>query len=83
MLLIVIIENKWLRRWREPPIQSFPCRTDRNARFFVAARSSFEKTLLTLVMIGVGVDGKKELIAMEGGIRESAQNWREILFDAA
>ena len=47
---------------------------------YVKSRLDGEKTCL-LVMIGVGIDGKKELIAMESGIRESAQSWREVLLD--
>lgn len=47
---------------------------------YVKSRLDGEKACL-LVMIGVGIDGKKELIAMESGIRESAQSWREVLLD--
>ena len=47
---------------------------------YVKSRLDGEKTCL-LVMIGVGIDGKKELIAMERGIRESTQSWREVLLD--
>ena len=47
---------------------------------YVKSRLDGEKTCL-LVMIGVGIDGKKELIAMESRIRESAQSWREVLLD--
>jgi transposase-like protein len=34
-----------------------------------------------LVLIGATKDGKKELIAMTDGHRESAQSWRELLLD--
>jgi putative transposase len=37
--------------------------------------------LCTLVMIGVRPDGKKELIAVEDGYRESAESWKELLRD--
>ena len=47
---------------------------------YVKSRLDGEKTCL-LVIIGVGVDGKKELIAVEPGIRESTQSWREVLID--
>lgn len=40
---------------------------------YVKSRLAGEKICL-LVMIGVGIDGKKELIAMESGIRESTQS---------
>ena len=47
---------------------------------YIKSRLDGEKTCL-LVMIGVGVDGKKELIAIEPGVRESTQSWREVLLD--
>jgi len=47
---------------------------------YVKSRLDGEKTCL-LVIIGVGADGKKELLAIEPGIRESTQSWREVLLD--
>jgi len=35
-----------------------------------------------LVLMGATADGKKELIAISDGHRESAQSWRELLLDA-
>jgi putative transposase len=37
--------------------------------------------LCTLVMIGARSDGKKELVAVEDGYRESAESWKELLRD--
>jgi putative transposase len=37
--------------------------------------------LCTLVMIGVRSDGKKELLAVEDGYRESAESWSSVLRD--
>lgn len=34
-----------------------------------------------LVVIGATQEGKKELLAVEGGYRESTQSWREVLLD--
>lgn len=34
-----------------------------------------------LVIIGATADGHKELVALEGGIRESEQSWMEVLLD--
>ena len=34
-----------------------------------------------LVIIGATKDGKKELIALDGGVRESELSWTEILVD--
>ena len=47
---------------------------------YVRSRLDGEKTCL-LVIIGVGVDGRNELLAIEPGIRESTQSWREVLLD--
>jgi transposase-like protein len=40
-----------------------------------------EKRLCLLVMIGVTIDGVKEIIAIQDGYRESEQSWRELLLD--
>lgn len=37
--------------------------------------------LCTLVLLGVRVDGTKELIAVEDGYRESSDSWKELLRD--
>jgi putative transposase len=33
------------------------------------------------VIIGATADGKKELVGLTDGIRESAQSWKELLLD--
>jgi len=40
-----------------------------------------EHKLCLLVMIGVRADGRKELIALAGGYRESAESWADLLRD--
>lgn len=47
---------------------------------YVKSRLDGEKTCL-LVIIGVTVEGKKELIAVQSGIRESTESWRGVLLD--
>jgi transposase-like protein len=42
-----------------------------------------EHKLCLLVMIGVRADGRKELIALADGYRESAQSWADLLRDCA
>jgi transposase-like protein len=42
-----------------------------------------EEKLCLLVMIGVRVDGTKELVALAEGYRESAGSWADLLRDAA
>jgi putative transposase len=38
--------------------------------------------ICVLVLMGVDEDGKKHLIALEDGVRESTQSWREVLLGA-
>ncbi|WHZ15311.1 MAG: Transposase, wcw_0483 family [Nitrospira sp.] len=40
-----------------------------------------EATHCVLVVIGATVDGKKELLAIQDGYRESEQSWKELLLD--
>lgn len=40
-----------------------------------------DERLCTLVMIGVRPDGKKELVALEDGYRESKESWADVLRD--
>ena len=42
-----------------------------------------EGKLCLLVMIGVRIDGRKELIALADGYRESAESWADLLRDCA
>jgi transposase-like protein len=42
-----------------------------------------EHRLCLLVMIGVRADGRKELIALAAGYRESAESWADLLRDCA
>jgi transposase-like protein len=42
-----------------------------------------EHKLCLLVMIGVRADGRKELVALADGYRESTQSWADLLRDAA
>jgi transposase-like protein len=42
-----------------------------------------EHTLCLLVMIGVRADGRKELVALTDGYRESAESWADLLRDCA
>jgi transposase-like protein len=42
-----------------------------------------EHKLCLLVLIGVRADGRKELIALADGYRESAESWADLLRDAA
>jgi transposase-like protein len=42
-----------------------------------------EHTLCLLVMIGVRADGRKELVALADGYRESTESWADLLRDCA
>ena len=41
--------------------------------------SAAQQRLCALVVIGMNVHGRKQLLAMEDGMRESTQGWREVL----
>ena len=47
---------------------------------YVQARLEDEAQCL-LVIIGATPEGKKELVGLIDGVRESAQSWRELLLD--
>ena len=42
-------------------------------------RGEANERLCTLVVIGADEDGRKHLLAVEDGVRESKQSWREVL----
>ncbi len=44
--------------------------------------SSEDVKLYSLVVIGVNEHGQKKFFAIEGGVRESTQSWRELLLDS-
>ncbi len=45
-------------------------------------RSVVTTAICVLVLMGVNEKGKKHLIAIEDGTRESTQSWREVLLNA-
>ena len=47
----------------------------------VSVRLGSDKRLCLLVIIGVCEDGRKELLAVEDGYRESSDCWAEVLRD--
>jgi transposase-like protein len=44
-------------------------------------RLGSDDRLCCLVMVGAGLDGKKELVAIQDGYRESTESWAELLRD--
>lgn len=44
-------------------------------------RLGHDERLCCLVMVGARIDGKKELVALQDGYRESAESWAELLRD--
>ena len=67
-------------RWRER-------RLDRDEWVYVWADGIYsglraeDARLCALVIIGVNARGEKHFLALEGGVRESTQSWREVLLD--
>ena len=49
--------------------------------FLRQARSAERQKLCALVVIGVNERGEKHFLAIEDGVRESTQSWREVLLD--
>ena len=47
---------------------------------FIAVCAGTEDRLCVLVVIGVNARGEKHFLAIEDGVRESTQSWREVLF---
>lgn len=47
----------------------------------VYLEARFEQKQCLLVIIGVDATGKKELVALHGGFRESELSWKEVLLD--
>jgi len=66
------------RAWREEPL-------DKDRWVYVWADGVYsglraeQMKLCALVVIGVNERGKKRLLAIEDGVRESTQSWREVL----
>ena len=75
------LKSEWAneyQRWREAPLDE-----DRWAYVWVdgiysGLRSEKDK-LCALVIIGVNERGQKRFLAIEDGVRESTQSWREVL----
>ena len=79
---IVRLKDEWadeFRLWRGRPIR------ERYVYLFadgVYLKAGLEKeNTAVLVVLGVSADGRKELLAMEKGYRESASSWGEVLRD--
>ena len=79
---IVRLKDEWadeFRLWRGRPIR------ERYVYLFadgVYLKAGLEKEhTAVLVVLGVSADGRKELLAMEKGYRESASSWGEVLRD--
>jgi transposase-like protein len=49
------------------------------SRIHTNVRSRTEGRLWRLVMVGARLNGKKELIAVQDGYRESEESWAELL----
>ena len=79
---IVRLKDEWadeFRLWRGSPIR------ERYVYLFadgVYLKAGLEKeNTAVLVVLGVSADGRKELLAMEKGYRESASSWGAVLRD--
>ena len=77
------LKKSWVKEfdnWNKRDLSSLKCVYVYVDGIYQSLRKETDK-LCVLVMIGVDESGKKHLIAMEAGYRESTQSWRELLID--
>ena len=71
--------------WREEYVTWRKQRLDTNQWVYIWVDGIYsglraeQQRLCALVVIGMNASGEKQLLAMEDGIRESTQSWREVL----
>jgi transposase-like protein len=71
--------------WREEYVAWRKQRLDTNQWVYIWVDGIYsglraeQQRLCALVVIGMNASGEKQLLAMEDGIRESTQSWREVL----
>jgi putative transposase len=69
-----------MTRWKSSVFSSAPIAASASNGIYVQARLEDDAQCL-LVIIGATAEGKKELVGLADGIRESAQSWKELLLD--
>ena len=75
------IKQDWAKeydRWREQPLDEEPWVYIWADGIYSGLRGEADK-LCALVIIGVNARGHKQFLAIEDGVRESTQSWREVL----
>ena len=75
------------RQWAQEYDAWRQCRLDRDRWVYLSADGIYsglraeDAKLCALVVIGVNDRGEKRFLAIEDGVRESTQSWREVLLD--
>ncbi len=75
------LKSEWAneyQHWRESPLGADRCAYIWADGIYSGLRSEKDK-LCALVIIGVNERGQKRFLAIEDGVRESTQSWREVL----
>ena len=75
------LKSEWAneyQHWRESPLGADQCAYIWADGIYSGLRSEKDK-LCALVIIGVNERGQKRFLAIEDGVRESTQSWREVL----
>ena len=75
------LKSEWAnecQHWSESPIGADQCAYILAYGIYSGLRSEKDK-LCALVIIGVNERGQKRYLAIEDGVRESTQGWREVL----
>ena len=81
------VVSRLKRQWQEEYAQWRRRRLDQHRWVYVWADGIYsglradDQRLCALVIIGVDEQGEKHLLAVEDGVRESTQSWREVLLD--
>lgn len=75
------LKSKWktqFEEWKRRDLSKFTCS-------YIYVDGIYQKIrgdkLCVLVVIGVDDQGKKQLLSLDSGVRESAQSWHEVLVD--
>ncbi len=77
------LKRDWAKEydgWREQPLDKEPWVYIWADGVYSGLRSEQDK-LCALVVIGVNARGEKHFLAIEDGVRESTQSWREVLLN--
>jgi transposase-like protein len=77
------LKKSWIKEfeiWNKRDLSNLNCTYVYVDGLYQSLRNETDKVCI-LAMIGIDENGKKHLVAMQSGFRESTQSWREFLVD--